>query len=93
MADDRVRPEYYNANGEHETVLCLEAHGLYGNGYRVQAAQYILRAGRKGSVTDEVRDLEKAIMWLRRDINRLLQGSYPGDKITTVGGWGDGEAS
>ena len=62
-------PQHYNIGGI-EVIDAITAWG-YGEGFnRANAIKYIVRAGRKNKET-EIQDLEKAIQYLRFEINRL----------------------
>ena len=59
-------PEHY-LPGTYETINIIEAYSL--GFHRGNALKYILRAGRKNSNVKE--DLEKAIWYLQREMEKL----------------------
>ena len=68
MQNDNVNhPSYYN-NGKVEVIDAIEAWGL--NFHRGNAVKYIARAGKK-NIANEVEDLEKAVWYINREIERL----------------------
>ena len=78
VADERVNhPAHYGGDVPHETVKCLEAWGLESDALLWNAVKYISRAGKKGSVLE---DLKKARWYLDRRIaalESLAQGRGP----------------
>lgn len=59
-------PHYGGESNAYEAIKVIEAHSL---GFHLgNAVKYILRAGKKGGV---VEDLEKASWYLRREIETL----------------------
>ena len=72
MINDKVNhPSYYN-NGKVEVIDAIEAWGL--NFHRGNAVKYIARAGKK-NIANEVEDLEKAVWYINREIERLKNES------------------
>lgn len=68
---DQVNSPPHYTTGGIETIDFIEAKGLNYN--RGNAVKYISRAGIKSAVT-EIVDLEKAIWYLNREIERLKNG-------------------
>ena len=68
-ATDPINPTHYKANGM-EAIDVMEAFGLTSNYYRSSALKYVLRAGKKG---DDKEDLQKAIWFLQREIDKLMK--------------------
>ncbi len=62
-------PSHY-ASSKIEVIVALEAWGLDKNFYRGNAVKYIARAGKKDPAK-EVEDLEKAVWYLKREIEVL----------------------
>jgi hypothetical protein len=58
-------PEHYNP-GAFEVINIIEAYDLKFT--RGNVIKYVLRAGKKG---DEIEDLEKALWYLKREIENL----------------------
>lgn len=66
-------PAHYTFGGI-EVIDAIEAWGL---GYhRGNAVKYIVRAGRKNPET-EIEDLRKAVWYLGREMQRILQSYAP----------------
>lgn len=65
---DNINPNYYR-NGI-EVIDFIEAYGL--NFHRGNAVKYIARAGKKNP-DREVEDLQKAVWYLNREIERLTK--------------------
>jgi len=64
-------PQHYNP-GKYETIKIIEAYNL---GFsRGNVLKYLLRAGTKSSAT-ELEDLEKALWYLNREIDRIKNPS------------------
>lgn len=61
-------PAHYNA-GQIEVIEAIEDWGL--QYHRGTAVKYIARAGRKDA-SKEVEDLQKAIWYLNREVQRLI---------------------
>jgi len=61
------RPSHYTM-GSIEVIDAIESWGL--NYHRGNAVKYVARAGRKDA-SKEIEDLEKAVWYLRREIERL----------------------
>lgn len=61
-------PPHYGGDVVHETIKCLAAWGLEGDALLWNAVKYISRAGKKGSI---VEDLKKAQFYLARRIEQL----------------------
>lgn len=71
MSDDQMvsNPPHYTRAGI-EVIDVIESFDL--NYRKGNAAKYILRAGYKGvGIDDEIRDLEKAIWYLKREVKAL----------------------
>lgn len=66
MERDNINPKYYK--GKVEVIDAIEAWGL--NFHRGNAIKYIARAGKKNK-EKEVEDLEKAVWYINREIQRL----------------------
>lgn len=66
MERDNINPKYYK--GKVEVIDAIEAWGL--NFHRGNAIKYIARAGKKNKET-EIEDLEKAVWYINREIQRL----------------------
>lgn len=64
--NDIINPKYYK--GKVEVIDAIEAWGL--NFHRGNAIKYIARAGKKNNET-EIEDLEKAVWYINREIQRL----------------------
>lgn len=71
MNDTVNHPSHYT-DGKIEVIDFIEDKGL--NFHRGNAVKYIARAGKKDKYK-EVEDLEKAVWYLNRDINRLKNQS------------------
>lgn len=67
MSDKVNHPAYYN-EGKIEVIDFIEDQKL--NFHRGNAVKYIARAGKKNP-EKEVEDLEKAVWYLTREIDRL----------------------
>lgn len=65
MKEQVNHPEHYSANGI-EAIDVIDAYNL--NFYLGNAIKYILRAERKGN---KKIDLEKAVWYLNREIDKL----------------------
>jgi len=62
-------PEHYGGkDNPYEAIKVIEAHNL--NFAKGNAVKYILRAGKKG---DPAQDIKKAIWYLERELNNLIQ--------------------
>ena len=66
MERDNINPKYYK--GKVEVIDAIEAWGL--NFHRGNAIKYIARAGKKNKES-EIEDLEKAVWYINREIQRL----------------------
>lgn len=66
MERDNINPKYYKCKVE--VIDAIEAWGL--NFHRGNAIKYIARAGKKNKET-EIEDLEKAVWYINREIQRL----------------------
>lgn len=62
-------PAHYNA-GKFEVIEVIEDWGLSKNYHRGNAIKYVARAGKKDP-TKEIEDLEKAVWYLKREIELL----------------------
>lgn len=71
-ADPVNHPAHYGGAGDpHEAIKVIEHMG-WGRGFcRGSAIKYLLRAGRKGTETDEAADLRKALWFIDRDLSGL----------------------
>ena len=65
---DAVNPDHYKVGGI-EYWDFAEAKGLTENAYLFNAGKYIVRCGNKEGA-DPIQDLEKAIKFIQRDIDR-----------------------
>lgn len=65
--NDTINPSYYK-EGKIEVIDFIEDKEL--NYHRGNAVKYIVRAGKKDP-TKEIEDLQKAIWYLNREIERL----------------------
>lgn len=68
MSDEQIdHPEYYGgADNPYEAIKVIEAWGL---GFHLgNAVKYIFRAGKKDQA---LTDLQKAVWYLQREINRI----------------------
>nr|DAO93682.1 MAG TPA: nucelotide kinase [Caudoviricetes sp.] len=65
-------PAHYNS-GKIEVIDFIEDQGLETNHYRATALKYLCRAGKKfpGDKLKEKEDIEKAIWYLRREIEHM----------------------
>lgn len=70
-------PSHYNS-GKIEVIEAIEDWGM--NYHRGNAIKYIARAGKKNAAK-EVEDLQKAVWYLKRDIERL-EAKKEGREIT-----------
>lgn len=76
-AGDPINPNYYKLTVENEqgesldcqVVNILEAVGLQNDFYTATGVIYLLRAGRKEG-NDRTQDIEKAIWWIQRGLDR-----------------------
>lgn len=64
-----TRPQHYQLGGV-EVITAIEAWGL--GFHRGNIIKYVARAGKKNPAT-ELQDLEKALWYLEREIERLTQ--------------------
>ena len=62
-----TQPSHYTDGGI-DTITCIDAKGL--NFCRGNAVKYISRAGKKDPAK-EIEDLEKAVWYLQREIEKL----------------------
>jgi hypothetical protein len=67
MSEQVNHPSHYNS-GRIEVIEFLEDQGL--NFHRANAVKYIARAGKKNP-DKEIEDLEKAIWYLKRDVELM----------------------
>jgi hypothetical protein len=59
---DSTRPDYYKAKG----MECFDVIEAFGLGFNLgNVIKYVLRAGKKGN---KIQDLQKAIVYLEREI-------------------------
>ena len=65
--DDPTNPAYYKDRYEIEPWRILRHMGFL----RGNAMKYIWRAGEKGSSSDEILDLRKAIWYLNKEVENL----------------------
>ena len=68
MKNDNVNHPSHYTYGKIEVIDAIEAWGL--NFHRGNAVKYIARAGKK-NIANEVEDLEKAVWYINREIERL----------------------
>lgn len=68
MINDNVNHPSHYTYGKIEVIDAIEAWGL--NFHRGNAVKYIARAGKK-NIVKEVEDLEKAVWYINREIERL----------------------
>lgn len=68
MSTNVNHPAHYGGDTPHETIKCLNAWGLESDAFLWNAVKYISRAGKKGSM---IEDLEKAVWYLARRIESL----------------------
>ena len=69
--DKGPRPEYYGgANNTYEVFQVLDAWGLDRDFYLGNVIKYVARAGKKNKSTEK-EDLQKALVYLQRRIDRL----------------------
>lgn len=61
-------PDHYGGDTTYEVIKCLEAWGLDADAYLFNVVKYVARAGKKGSV---IEDLKKAEFYLQRKIKNL----------------------
>ena len=71
--NDTINPSYYK-EGKIEVIDFIEDKEL--NYHRGNAIKYIVRAGKKNPAT-EIEDLQKAIWYLNREIERLSNKELP----------------
>lgn len=73
ISEESARPttnQSHYASMKPEPIEVVEAWGL--NFYRANALKYIARAGKKDTTKEgTIKDLEKAISYLRREVNAL----------------------
>lgn len=62
------KPSHYQGQDGTDVLDMLANFEILPYHFRCSAIEYIIRAGKKGNVVDEVRDLEKAVEHLCRDI-------------------------
>ena len=72
--DDPTNPTYYKDRYEIEPWRILRHMGFL----RGNAMKYIWRAGEKGSSSDEILDLRKAIWYLTKEVENLENNSANG---------------
>ena len=77
--DDPTNPKYYKDRYEIEPWRILRHMGFL----RGNAMKYIWRAGEKGSSSDEILDLRKAIWYLTKEVedleNDITHSTRPGN--------------
>jgi DNA-binding ferritin-like protein len=83
MEDMVNHPSHY-ANGKIEVIDFIEDKEL--NYHRGNAVKYIARAGKKkdngmSDIMKEIQDLEKAVWYINREINRLKSTLHPIEKV------------
>ena len=76
MSKENVEhPPHYGGEGNpYEVIKVCEAWGLDKDAYLFNVVKYIARAGKKNK-EKEIEDLEKAIFYIKDEINRL-EGRY-----------------
>lgn len=72
MNDSVNHPSHYT-DGKIEVIDFIEDKGL--NFHRGNAVKYIARAGKK-EPAKEIEDLEKAVWYLQREIEKLKEKEY-----------------
>lgn len=75
MQNDNVNHPSYYTDGKIEVIDFIEDKKL--NFHRGNAVKYIARAGKKNTA-NEVEDLEKAVWYINREIERLRYIVYCG---------------
>src|SRR5699024_2546632 len=64
-------PSHYQSATGLEAIEVIEAFALgYGLG---NATKYVLRAGKKGTAKDAITDLEKAVFYIEREIEKRME--------------------
>ena len=83
MSEAVNHPAHYGGSTDpHECIKVIEHLG-WGPGFsRGNALKYLMRAGRKGTATDETADLRKARWYIDREISRLVALDGSADKET-----------
>lgn len=75
MADDKKHDPVYRPQHYAYSIEVLDAIESWGLGFHAgNAVKYIARAKRKGN---EIEDLKKAVFYLERLIDRLIEGKEP----------------
>lgn len=82
VVEDLVNHPNHYADGKIEVIDFIEDKGL--NYHRGNAVKYIARAGKKKDITmrgntKEIQDLEKAVWYLNREIQRLKKLDFESD--------------
>jgi hypothetical protein len=77
MKSEVYHPSHYNC-GKIEVIEFLEDQEL--NFHRANAVKYVCRAGRKNP-NEEITDLEKAVWYLKRDIEILKSRKEDREKL------------
>ena len=78
--DDPTNPSYYKDRYEIEPWRILRHMGFL----RGNAMKYIWRAGEKGSSSDEILDLRKAIWYLTKEVQNLENNSNDCQRAPTT---------
>ena len=73
--EDATNPSYYKDRYEIEPWRILRHMGFL----RGNAMKYIWRAGEKGSSSDEILDLRKAIWYLNKEVEHLEDNNSGGE--------------
>ena len=78
MTDEINHPMHYNAHPSGVECITVTEHMSFNRG---NAMKYLWRAGEKDcSVEGTLKDLEKAIWYINREINFLVEHTYLPDK-------------
>ena len=93
---DAINPSHYKAGWSDDAELISVTENLTGNG--AQAVQYVARSTRldkslnkSGTIDGQIEDLNKAVWFINREIQRLRAGSEKpasGGRILPGGGMG-----
>ena len=67
-------PQHYGGDGPYEVFKVAEAWGFWEDAALFNVLKYIARAGKKDELT-ELKDLEKAEVYLIRKINKLKEAA------------------
>lgn len=67
-------PDHYGGDGVYEVFKVADAWGFWDDAYLFNVLKYIARAGKKSAET-EIKDLEKALVYLSRKIQKLKESN------------------